>query len=167
MPTKPSHIQQEIQAETVTGHHGNPQQTENAASVSSNTDRQPTKKLSRTKSGGKRSKEKARVPRETGPSIQVYDANIDPNVALPEDQQAPLQDTAVQPIDEQSWQHQHQQPDTIQPLEENRWQQQNEAQVDEQRWQEQQNAIQPVDERQWQQQNEAQLDEHHWQEQRV
>lgn len=165
MPTKPSHIQQEIQAETVTGHHDHPEQTENAAPVSGITDRQLTKKLSRTKSGGKRSKEKSRVSRETGPSIQVYDTTVSQHVTRSEDQQAPQQDTVVQPIDERSCQQQNQQPDTIQPVEENCWQQQNEAQLDERRWQEQQNAIQPVNRGQWQHQTEAQLDEHHWQEQ--
>ncbi|KAE9974671.1 hypothetical protein BLS_002964 [Venturia inaequalis] len=188
VPTKPSHIQQEGQAPSVTDHPGHPtlHQTQNGP-----TDRQPAKKSSKTKSNGKRSKEKLRVPRRTRPAIQQYenplhvsvsqgvgnsiqlhenpiqicDASVNQNAAWPKDQEAPQQDNVLQSVEQQFLQQQHRPHESIQLNEETQWQQQGEERLDGDHWQEPQNAIRPVDECQWQQQSEAQLDEHHWQEQ--
>lgn len=172
--------------------HPTPHQNGHVTSGYGTTDRQPAKKPPRTKSSGKRSKEKVRVPRETGPAIQqyqdpvhvsvsreagasvqqhedptqIYDASVHQNAAWPEDQQAPQQDKAVQPAEQQSLhQQQHQSQNTIQPGEENRWQDQGEERLGKYHRHGQQNATKPVDESQWQLQNEAKLDENYWQEQ--
>lgn len=189
MPTKPSHIQQEVQDESVIGHPDYPisHHSGHTAPGHGISDKRPTKKLSRTKSGGKRSKEKVRetgsstqpyenpinssVSRETAPFIQqhenptyTFDATVDQDAAWFENQQAPQQDAAVQPIEDRSWQQDHQPQNPAQPVEENRRQPQNEGQLDEHLWQEQQNAMQPANEGHWLQQNQAEIDENHWQE---
>ncbi|QDS72441.1 hypothetical protein FKW77_009324 [Venturia effusa] len=173
VPIKPSHDDRKTQTVIMPIPHGYPRQTEEAAPVSGGDDRQPTKRLSRTKSGRKRSKETASVPRVVGPSnhplespAQLYDHNIRQNRTWRDDPQVRLHDAATQPINEQSWQQQHQQPIAIEPVDQDAYQQQIEAQLNEHAWQEQQKAMKPIEEPLWQQQDKTQRDDQHWQEQR-
>ncbi|TID13230.1 hypothetical protein E2P81_ATG10083 [Venturia nashicola] len=188
VPTKPSHIQQEGPAGSVTdsGIYPSPHQTQHVTSGHDISDRLPAKKSSRTKSNEKKFKEKVRVPRETGLAIrqyenpvhvsvsreagesgqqheniiQIYDASVNPNPAWPEDQQAPQQDNAMQPVEQHSLHRESQ--NTVQSVAQNRWQQQAEQKFDEDHWHEQPNAIQVVGERQWQPQNETQVGKQPW-----